>query len=1086
MKVVNPTDFPVLQRKEDIAGRLIAQINRQRPDLDLSPRSEIRDTVVDPVALELSNMSVREWFARVSTSISAISQVDDANGDGVSDPFSSSPQKQQIARAYGLNATNTQNLIDTQFNLLGEQAGLTRNGSTTATGILTFYTFVQPTQDIVIPENATVATVSDSSTPAVSFITRGSAILDVANLASFYNPVQGWWAVTVPAEAATSGSIGNVGAGTIRQVVNNVPGGVNVTNTTAFAFGTDIESNASFAARIQLRNVTGVDTGTRHGYTGTALETPGIVAVQVVAAGDVDMLRDWDPIRQKHVFGCVDIYTRGSQFSQQDSSVPFSYAVTGNYGQSSTYLALSLIDPRVIKFQIQNFNNLTVSLYDAAELLVSRSPNSFYLGLERAQFDNVNGNVLVNPNDMAYQYVGSNITQAKVPLIINGNPATNLTAVAALSGAQSGTYSFALFAREQTPLEDTPSLQPIISVSSVVGETGETGTVDSSLIELIHTSDFLLNGGSQNAGDQVQVSTSSSAPITSTITALTANPVQVDTAMNVPTDLNGNPQNVLAVRSTDQSTLYQVGVDYNIVAIGPYHAYALQLLTSSVTITGIAINANVLTVTCNNVFGPGAPITLTGLTNATFLNGQTVTIATSSPTQFTAVFTHTNYGPTGDSGQATGSAIQNNQQVLVSYNKFVVYERPLFVSGESQVLSGTLPTPLGHAFGFVHNTWLPESYLNQPIPSTAGGTVFGTALTLDGWDGLFNTTDGGLDVTGSTGLVGALIPRQNRYIKVTFNGKVMRENLDFTLTQDATGAWNLARIATGAIANGGQVLVSYFTTETFTISTLYPAFVQILVNQINQTKHAAADVLVKAMVASPVDLTLAIHLQANASADVVDPIVRTAISVVLNNATDTLDQSVLVAAIQAVTGVLSVEIPFLKLAKSDGSYDIGVVVPTGAPWIPMIQDPAFASLGINGLPQQSFITTTAVLPDLTIPSGGESNAVVSMLYQGQLFRRASSVQDFLQNSPVPSSIASTATPGSFYIFGVNDQINPSTPLNSYQDRIAITIPQDVASPGLLSYFVTYQVFDETGTKDITVSSTEYLTAGKITISYITG
>ena len=105
LKVANPTDFPVLQRKEDIAGRLIAQINKQLPDLDLSPRSEVRDIFIDPFSIELANMSVREWFARVSTSISAISQVDNVSGNGISDPFQSSPYKQQIARAYGLVAT---------------------------------------------------------------------------------------------------------------------------------------------------------------------------------------------------------------------------------------------------------------------------------------------------------------------------------------------------------------------------------------------------------------------------------------------------------------------------------------------------------------------------------------------------------------------------------------------------------------------------------------------------------------------------------------------------------------------------------------------------------------------------------------------------------------------------------------------------------------------------------------------------------------------------------------------------------------------------------------------------------------------
>ena len=295
LKVANPTDFPVLQRKEDIAGRLIAQINKQLPDLDLSPRSEVRDIFIDPFSIELANMSVREWFARVSTSISAISQVDNVSGNGLSDPFQSSPYKQQIARAYGLSPQDTQNLINEQFDLLGEGVGLTRLGSTQATVVLTFYTYQQPTSSITIPQGATVSTVPDSNTPSVTFVTQGSGTIDITNLASFFNTNTGWWGVSVPAQASQPGSIGNVGAGTIRQTVSNVPAGTNVTNLVGAAFGTDQESNSAFAARIQARAVTGIDSSSANGYLVTALSTPGIISAQVVAAGDLEMLRDWVP-----------------------------------------------------------------------------------------------------------------------------------------------------------------------------------------------------------------------------------------------------------------------------------------------------------------------------------------------------------------------------------------------------------------------------------------------------------------------------------------------------------------------------------------------------------------------------------------------------------------------------------------------------------------------------------------------------------------------------------------------------------------------------------------------------------------------
>ena len=255
------------------------------PNLDLTPRSEIRDLLIDPVAIELSNMSVREWFSRCSQSISAISQIDNASGSGISDPFDSSPTKQQIARAYGLTADDTQTFIDQQFDHLAQSVGLTRGGATGSVVTLTFYTYTQPTTTSTFPTGIICATTGDASTPSITFETTGSASITPSSAASFYNPVYGWWAVSVPASCQTTGSSTNVGAGTINSISSNAPAGWSVTNLAAATFGVDDEINSHFASRIANRQFTGVDSGTRNGYYTTAASTPGIVAVEVVAAG---------------------------------------------------------------------------------------------------------------------------------------------------------------------------------------------------------------------------------------------------------------------------------------------------------------------------------------------------------------------------------------------------------------------------------------------------------------------------------------------------------------------------------------------------------------------------------------------------------------------------------------------------------------------------------------------------------------------------------------------------------------------------------------------------------------------------------
>lgn len=978
LKVVNPTDFLALQKSNDIASRMIAEMNRRRPDLDLTPRAEFRDCVINPIALELANMSVREWFSRCAVSISALAQIDDQDGDGVSDPVASSSIKQQIAQAYGLSQTAVQSFINQRFVVLGEQAGVPQGGATTSVVMLTFYTFNLPTAPITIPLNMVCSTIPDTANPtAVSFVTRGTATIDSRNAASFFSVENGWWSVSVPAEAQVAGSSGNVGAETIVQITTGGPSGVSVINENAANGGSDIQSNSDFAAMIQNRQVVGKDSGTRNGYWETAMGISGIIDALIVAAGDTDMLRDWSAVMQKHTFGCVDVYARGLTSSQQTEDVPFQFGASSTYGIYSTYLNCTLADSSHLSFKIGGFSALGAPIYTAVEMVAISGGRMVWLGTDNAQFDNTNGLIFLNPADQPFTVNSDGSTTIWQ---INGVNATNQQFITA-AGSNQVTYS--LMVRLQDGIDHIPALQPVTTVNGITGPT--TGSLPLDDIELVHTTDFLLTGGSNEANDAVIVPGTLTQQIENTLTLATAT-VTIDSDMSVGVDANGNPMNILSVRSTDLSTVYTFGIDYSIIGSGKYRTYSLQVLNDATT---------------------GNPRIPLGSTS----------------------------------------------QVVVAYNQFLLREF-VTLQNENVTLSGSTPSTLSND-GFIQNIW---------IPFTHGQT----ALLLDGQS---------VNGQAPTGLIGAGVAPASRYIKVTFNNGatnvILIEGRDFTLTVDPTsGAATLTRVLGGGIPDGGTVAVSYYTVEVLEVATEYPAFVQQLVTAINATKHAAADVLVKAMIANPVDIVMNVELNDATTPEGVDGTIHTALDLVINAASNKLDQSELVRQVRAVTGVAAVQLPLLKCARADGSYDIGVVIPTGTAWDVLKLDSLFTPLA---LPAMSFISNTALLPNPTIPSGGTPNSYVGLLFEGQSYRRALSVQDFL-----------TSTVPSFYIIGADDEINAAIQLPSnYSGKILLTTPNSSIDPSSLSYRVTYQVFGAASSDDIMVASSEFLVPGTITINYVT-
>jgi hypothetical protein len=107
-----------------------------------------------------------------------------------------------------------------------------------------------------------------------------------------------------------------------------------------------------------------------------------------------------------------------------------------------------------------------------------------------------------------------------------------------------------------------------------------------------------------------------------------------------------------------------------IVPVGGASPQQIQATMPTITapVTAVEVSSNVLTITAKQEWVVGMTVTFSGLVNATFLNGQTVTIASiskklSDPSgyaTFTAAFTNADYGNLGcGSGDDTGLATLN-------------------------------------------------------------------------------------------------------------------------------------------------------------------------------------------------------------------------------------------------------------------------------------------------------------------------------------------------------------------------------------------------------------------------------------------
>ena len=477
---------------KDLPGRtqiqvvldFISAIQRVNSDISLIPGSTTRDVEIDPFASEAERLWFLIDFVHRSQSFLTLLQIDDANGDGISDAVASSAYKQALKSALGLQSdTAVQQLVDAQFDKLAGNFNKTRLPGRPSVGQAVYYSSTKPTKDVSIASGSVVSTNADTDNnlPAVRFIVGGTYTVALTDIEAYYNYDTRRYEITADIVAETIGTNGNRSSGSIRNTLTPVEG-FSVTNTEATVFGTDRESNSDLATRCELALVS-VDTGTEGGYSSTAAEQVGVIKSKIVKSGDSLMMRDYDDFREKHIGGKVDIWIQGLRERTVTEKFSFSFEELND-----------------IRCQIVDLTNLIFRVTDSrvtvdTPIVEILDDSSLGLGVRNVT------------SGLDYDLTGVTILDYNTFQLDNSisQPTTNVDDIITAD------------IRYRSVNQFTFTYQPVRRVTSVVGEAS--GALNSSTgYGLYKTDDPLLNGESTIATDHLAINQVGGIPTGDTIT----------------------------------------------------------------------------------------------------------------------------------------------------------------------------------------------------------------------------------------------------------------------------------------------------------------------------------------------------------------------------------------------------------------------------------------------------------------------------------------------------------------------------------------------------------------------------------------
>lgn len=290
---------------------------------------------------------------------------------------------------------------------------------------------------------------------------------------------------------------------------------------------------------------------------------------------------------------------------------------------------------------------------------------------------------------------------------------------------------------------------------------------------------------------------------------------------------------------------------------------------------------------------------------------------------------------------------------------------------------------------------------------------------------------------------------------------------DYNVYTGEDGAVYIQRTSSSSISNNQTVYVDYEHLENITISYNTNLVVSTLQETVDQEKHMGADVIVKEITPSPVDVKALVYLERGSNPATVDTLVRSNLIVRIESEGQggRIYSSDLIKEIDSVVGVSHVEVPLLQLSLAEGTLVLRETVITTAPSV------------INSITSSSHQTWLCDVPLKHIPgfSGGDG----AKLFLDSVEYPLLSASQRQSNSNWSSTLGSIVGKEGAYL---NVDGNLQEIPNATQ-KLMLSLPLG-KTPSQYKIEVNYRTGDGSGyVNSIVLNNFSYLTSGEFSITY---